>query len=121
MQDLLNLSRGESSAPQPSSLREVAETACELLSLTAESYGSTLIVEIQPEIELSLVRSRMQRVFVNMIGNAIEAMPRAEKYVSRRNSAADSVLVHVDDTGPGVVPEIRSQLFQRFVTARETL
>jgi signal transduction histidine kinase len=38
-------------------------------------------------------------------------MPRAEKYVSRRNSAADSVLVHVDDTGPGVVPEIRSQLF----------
>ena len=121
LQDLLNLSRGESSAPQPSSLREVAETACELLSLTAESYGSTLIVEIQPEIELSLVRSRMQRVFVNMIGNAIEAMPRAEKYVSRRNSAADSVLVHVDDTGPGVVPEIRSQLFQPFVTARETL
>jgi signal transduction histidine kinase len=45
LQDLLNLSRGESSAPQSSSLREVAEAACELLSSTAESYGSTLIVE----------------------------------------------------------------------------
>jgi signal transduction histidine kinase len=52
--DLLNLSRGERSAAQPSSLREVAEAACELLSATAESYGSTLIVEIHPEIELPL-------------------------------------------------------------------
>jgi C4-dicarboxylate-specific signal transduction histidine kinase len=28
-----------------------------------------------------------------------------------------SVVVHVDDSGPGVAPEIRSKLFQPFVTA----
>lgn len=117
LQDLLTLSRGEKSAPQSSSLREVAEGACELLSSTAESYGSTLIVEIQPEIELSLVRSRMERVFVNLIGNAIEAMPEGGEVRISAEFAADSVLVHVDDTGPGVVQEIRSQLFQPFVTA----
>ena len=117
LQDLLNPSRGESSATQPSSLREVAEAACQLLSSTAESYGSTLIVEIQPEIELSLVRGRMERVFVNLIGNAIEAMPEGGEVRISAEFAADSVVVHVDDTGPGVVPEIRSQLFQPFVTA----
>ena len=33
------------------------------------------------------------------------------------SSSTDSVVVHVDDTGPGVAPEIRSKLFQPFVTA----
>jgi len=58
---------------------------------------------------------------VNLIGNAIEAMPEDGEVRISAEFAADSVLVHVDDTGPGVVPEIRSQLFQPFVTARETL
>jgi len=29
----------------------------------------------------------------------------------------ESVVVHVSDNGPGIAPEIRSQLFQPFVTA----
>ena len=33
-------------------------------------------VEILPEIEVQVERSRMERAFVNLIGNAIEAMPR---------------------------------------------
>jgi len=117
LRDLLNLSRGESSAPEPSSLREVAMAACESLSSAAESYGTTLTVEIPPEIELSLVRGRMERVFVNLIGNAIEAMPEGGEVHISAEFVANSVVVHVDDTGPGVVPEIRSQLFQPFVTA----
>lgn len=117
LQKLLNPSSGEIGATQPSSLRELAEAACKLLSATAESYGTTLIVEIQPEIELPLVRGRMERVFVNLIGNAIEAMPEGGEVRISAEFDADSVVVHVDDTGPGVVPEIRSQLFQPFVTA----
>jgi len=98
-------------------LREVAEAACQLLSSTAESYGSTLMVEIQREIQLPLQRGRMERVFVNLIGNAIEAMPEGGEARISAEFGTDWVVVHVHDTSPGVVPEIRSQLFQPFVTA----
>ncbi len=54
---------------------------------------------------------------MNLIGNAIEAMPEGGEVRISAEFGTDSVVVHVHDTGPGVVPEIRSQLFQPFVTA----
>jgi signal transduction histidine kinase len=117
LQDQLNVSRGESRRPEPSRLREIAEAACESLSATAESYGTTLAVEIAPVVELPLNRARMERAFVNLISNAIEAMPEGGQVRISAQFVAGSVVVHVDDTGPGVAPEIRSRLFQPFVTA----
>jgi len=117
LQDLLNVSRGKRSAPEPCRLREVAAAACESLASIAETQHATLIVEIAPEIELPLERSRMERAFVNLIGNAIEAMPEGGEVRVSSQMDAGSVLVHVDDTGPGVAPEIRGKLFQPFVTA----
>jgi signal transduction histidine kinase len=54
---------------------------------------------------------------VNLISNAIEAMPEGGQVRVSARFVGDSVLLHVDDTGPGVPPEIRSRLFQPFVTA----
>ena len=117
LQDLLNVSRGKSSAPEPSRLGEVAAAACESLAVTAESRGVTLRVEIAPEIELPLVRSRIERAFVNLVGNAIEAMPKGGEVRIWAQFDMGFVVAHVDDTGPGVAVEIRSKLFQPFVTA----
>jgi signal transduction histidine kinase len=76
-----------------------------------------LAVDIARVIELPLKRTRMERALVNLISNAIEAMPGGGQVRISAQIAADSVVVHVDDTGPGVAPEIRSRLFQPFVTA----
>jgi signal transduction histidine kinase len=117
LQDLLNVSRGKRGTPEPCRLREVAAAACESLASSAESQHATLTVEIEPDIELPLERSRMERAFVNLIANAIEAMPEGGEVRISAQLDAGSALVHVDDTGPGVAPEIRSKLFQPFVTA----
>jgi signal transduction histidine kinase len=117
LQELLHDSRDESRAPEPCCLREIVTSACESLSAMAESYGTKLTVEIESEIELPLERSRMERAFLNLVGNAIEAMPEGGEVRISAQFVAGSVVVHVDDTGPGVLPEIRSKLFQPFVTA----
>jgi signal transduction histidine kinase len=117
LQEHISLSRDEARVLEPSRLREVAEAACESLSATAESHGTTLAVDIAPVIELPLKRTRMERALVNLIANAIEAMPEGGQVRLSAQFVADSVVVHVDDTGPGVAPEIRSRLFQPFVTA----
>ena len=117
LQDLLNVSRGKSSAPEPCRLREVAAAACESLAASAEAQHITFKLDVSPEIELPLERSRMERAFVNLIGNAVEAMPDGGEVRISAELDNGGVIVHVDDTGPGVAPEIRPKLFQPFVTA----
>src|SRR6185436_1463814 len=61
LQDLLNVSRGKTSAPEVCRLREVAAAACEDLAGEAEQQSVTLALEIPAEIEVPLERSRMER------------------------------------------------------------
>ncbi|HEX3878317.1 MAG TPA: histidine kinase dimerization/phospho-acceptor domain-containing protein, partial [Bryobacteraceae bacterium] len=75
LQDLLNVSRGKTGAPELCRLREVASAACDSLGAAAEAQGVAITLSIPPEIELPLERSRMERAFVNLVGNALEAMP----------------------------------------------
>jgi signal transduction histidine kinase len=117
LQDLLNVSRGKSDAPEICRLREVAAAACEALAAVAQQQGVTLALRIPAEMEVPLERSRMERVFTNMIGNALEAMPGAGEVAITAEIENGAALVHVDDTGPGVAREIRAHLFQPFVSA----
>jgi signal transduction histidine kinase len=117
LQDLLNVSRGKTQAPEVCRLREVAAAACDSLLATADQQGVKLELSIPPEIELPLERNRIERAFANLIVNALEVMPEGGEV---RISAAiqdGAAIVKVDDTGPGIAPEIRAKLFQPFVSA----
>ena len=54
---------------------------------------------------------------MNLIDNALEAMPRGGTLRIAARAAAETVLVEVEDSGPGVPAEIAPRLFQPFVTA----
>jgi signal transduction histidine kinase len=94
----------------------VASAACDSLAETAGAQGVTVDLSIPPEIELPLERNRMERVFVNLISNGLEAMPDGGEVRISAVLEAGSVVVHVEDNGPGITPEIRAQLFQPFVS-----
>jgi len=117
LQDLLDASRGKSAAPEVCRLREVALAACDALAATAEAQGVCMEVSIPPEIEVPLERSRMERAFVNLVGNALEAMPGGGEIRISAVLERSSVVVSVADNGPGIAPQIRASLFQPFVSA----
>ena len=117
LQDLLNVSRGRSGALEVCRLREVASAACDSLATMAGAQNVTIDLAIPPEIEVPMERSRMERAFVNLIANALEAMPEGGAVRISAELADGSAVVHVEDNGPGIPPEIRSQLFQPFVSA----
>jgi signal transduction histidine kinase len=117
LQDLLNVSRGKTGAPEVCRLREVASAACDSLAAAAETQGVAIALAVPPEIELPLDRSRMERAFVNLVGNALEAMPEGGQVRISASLENGSALIQVEDTGPGIAPEIRANLFQPFVTA----
>ena len=51
-------------------------------------------------IEIPLGRSRMERVFFNLITNALEAMPHGRKIRIGLRMAENCVLTYVEDTRP---------------------
>ena len=68
--------------------------------------------------------AQLQQVFLNLLNNAVEATPeggeirfRTALESDQRNS--DRVVVRVEDTGPGIPQDARSQLFQPFSTTKE--
>jgi signal transduction histidine kinase len=116
LQDLLNVSRGKSGAPEVCRLREVASAACDSLAAMADTQNVTIALGIAAEIEVPLERSRMERAFVNLIANALDAMPEGGAVRIWAELEEGAAVVHVEDNGPGIAPEIRSQLFQPFVS-----
>jgi len=116
LQDLLDVSRDRHSGPEMCRVREVAAAACDALAAAAGAQGVELKLEIGNDIELPLERSRMERAFLNLVDNAIEAMPAGGEVRITAHPDKDAVVVRVRDNGPGIAPEVRARLFQPFVS-----
>ena len=62
--------------------------------------------------------SELREVLVNMVFNAIDAMPEGGTLSLTTRTAGDSVVITVIDTGVGMYPEVRSKIFDPFFTTK---
>ncbi|MBX5496824.1 MAG: HAMP domain-containing histidine kinase, partial [Bryobacteraceae bacterium] len=116
LQDLANVSRGKTQNTELCSLAEVVEAAVDSQRALAEAHSVRINVDIPESVELVIERARVERVFLNLIGNALEAMPDGGEVSITARVEETGVVVEVEDTGPGISEEIRGKLFQPFVT-----
>jgi signal transduction histidine kinase len=119
LQDLLDVSRGKAGQVKECNLRELVAAVSDSLAPTAETRSVGIVLQVPDRLVLALDRRRIERVFLNLMGNALDAMPEGGTLTVSAAVEADSVLVEVRDTGPGIAPEVRGRLFQPFVTARK--
>ena len=121
MQELLADLAGATFGNQPvfeiCKIRDVIATASEAALPAAETQGVRISHDVPDGLEMALDRPRMERVFFNLIANAVEAMPHGGKICIGARKADRCVLIEVDDTGPGIPRGIRDRLFEPFVTA----
>jgi signal transduction histidine kinase len=69
-----------------------------------------------PEVKLLVNPKRLRRVFYNLIHNATDAMVEGGKITLRVLVHEREVVTRIEDSGPGIAPEIAGQLFQAFAT-----
>ena len=117
LQELSDVSRGRAQPAEVCRLHEVVGAAVDASFAAAQAHGVEMEAAVPAAIELPLERARMERVFLNLIGNAIEAMPKGGKMTIGAEVREGSILISVQDSGPGVPAEIREILFQPFATA----
>jgi signal transduction histidine kinase len=98
-------------------IREVIAAASEA-ALAAKGHQCVqILLDVPDGIDLLLVHSQIERVFFNLIANAVEAMPGGGTVLIRARRAGTLVLVELEDTGPGIPGCIRDRLFEPFVTS----
>jgi signal transduction histidine kinase len=117
LQDLVNVGRGKTEGAEMCRLCEVAAAAGDSLASTADARGVHVTLDVPDSIELPLERARVERVFINLIDNALEATPAGGAIHLSASVQRDVAIIEVADTGPGVSPEIREHLFQPFVSS----
>jgi len=108
----------------PEDIRKLVEEAGALALVGSRERGVRSVFDFAPGAELvSVDRVQIQQVMINLMRNAMEAMRDSPTRLltirtSPSENDADSVLVEVSDTGPGIADEIAAQLFQPFVTTK---
>jgi two-component system, LuxR family, sensor kinase FixL len=103
-------------------VRKLVEEASALALVGAKERGIRVNFVLDPSHDLVLVdKVQIQQVLLNLLRNAMEAMEqssRRELLLSTTPADGDMLTVNVADTGCGISEDIRSQLFQSFVTTK---
>jgi len=130
---LLDISRFEHGQvlldTQFAALRPLAENALEQLAPMVSDRGLLARNEVPPDLPLVKVdEDQMTRVLINLIDNAVKFSPTGGQVVvtarpgtNGADASAQAIVCSVRDMGPGVPPEFRDRIFERFVQVSEGL
>lgn len=105
-------------------LSRLINEANALALVGSREHGIEVQVDLDPAAKSVLVdRIQIQQVLVNLIRNAIDAMGGSRERllgVSTRRDEDGWIRVTVSDTGSGISETVAEQLFQPFVTSKES-
>src|SRR5580704_16227613 len=95
-------------------LREVAEVAHPQMDRAGVQL-ETSYAELPP---LNVDRALLKQALLNLVLNAIEAMPQGGRLTLALERRGDRAEIRVGDSGKGIAPEHRARVFQLFFTTR---
>ena len=126
--DLLNLAKIESGTASwmmsNSDLREIVRTSAAVLAPSAAEKGIELRVDISEPQPVWADADRVQEVITNLIGNGVKfcshgghievRLERATTSGPDSGLPGDYVRVAITDNGPGIQPDERERVFEKF-------
>ena len=98
-------------------LARIVDDAIEGLRPLAEHVGTRVVNEIPPDVIVVVDPELIERVFQNLLTNAIEHAPASAVSVSARRIDG-GIEARVADRGPGVPDDMKDKIFEKYVTTR---
>ena len=82
--------------------------------------GITIIEDLDPGLpEISADPSQLYQILINLMVNAIQAMPDGGTLTIRTKHKDDGVYLAIEDTGIGMSEEVQAKIFLPFFTTKE--
>lgn len=99
---------------------ELARETAALLDVLAEEKGQTISIQGSDAARLHADRTILRQVLVNLLDNAIKYSPQGGRIAVRvRRAGTNTTAIEIEDTGPGISPEYREKVFDRFYRTDE--
>jgi len=119
IEDLLTVSRLESGQIalnlQPVELRAQVQRVIEDIRARFQDKTVTVLNEVPPRLTARVDADRLQQVLFNLVENAIKyGRPSGSVLIGGRAVSAKKAELFVRDDGPGIPPESRERVFERF-------
>ncbi len=124
--DLLDISRIESGKveikKEALSLRAITDKVADLfadqLKTKNISFSSNITDDCQ---EILADRSQIERVFTNLVGNALKFTPQNGKIDINTNRTNKTIQIDVKDTGFGIPQDAQESIFEEFFRVENTI
>ena len=94
----------------------IEDTRATLDSLLAPNH--TLVVDLTPEASVSVARADLERIVLNLVVNAKEAMPGGGTVAITTRRTESSVSLEVRDQGSGIPRAQVDQIFEPYFTTK---
>ena len=111
----------QSTAPAPCDVAEVMDSALSLYMPRFHAAGLVVQRDYRPHDPLLCYPDELRQVFANLIGNALDATRSGGRVVLRvrPSSVLGGLRVTIADTGHGIPAELRSQVFEAFLSTKQ--
>ena len=114
MRDFYRPPRGDLA---PANLNEMLEGTLALAGLNSQQVVGKVIFSPDPALPAVVGNGdQLRQVFLNLILNAIDAMPNGGTLTVRTIAGPTVAVIEVQDTGIGIAEDIRARLFEPFFT-----
>jgi heavy metal sensor kinase len=118
VESLLTMSRADAGRVQlrlaETGLLDLARESASLLEVLAEEKEQTLLVEGDETLSVMADRTILRQALVNLMDNAVKYSPVKGEIRVRVTGNGRDVEIKVQDNGPGIPPEHRGRIFERF-------
>jgi signal transduction histidine kinase len=118
VEDLLGLARAEAGAlpleVRPVDVRPLALEAARAVAAAHATTAPLIDVDVPGDLVVPADPQRLRQVLANLLDNAARHGPPGGRVRVTGRRDADGVLLEVHDDGPGIAPEHRDRVFERF-------
>ena len=116
---LLNMARPHEKEHVPVELTGIVRETLAFLSEKLRVHGISSSLDMPARASLRGNHDKLQQLFINLVMNAIDAMPDGGKLsISVAPLGAAQLEVCVADTGHGMSPEVAARVFEPFFTTK---
>ena len=122
VQSLINFSRGERSFQNPLesvSVRDAADEAIQLLSLSNQQPQAQFICTLSPDLFILGDHHQLVQVLLNLLSNARDASTEGSPVNISGERHEHKLTIMISDSGTGIVSDIQDRVFEPFVTSKQ--
>jgi two-component system sensor histidine kinase HydH len=103
----------------PTAIDEIIKKTVSLVQVDAESYKISIVQGLAADLPLVHVdRDKLNQVLLNLLLNAIQAMPNGGVLTVRTEYDGGMVVISIRDSGVGIPPENLQRVFDPYFTTK---